>query len=95
MNSMQEFPEKNSVRLIDCTLDDIRLLIKEEIQRVVGSKSEPELLGGIDGIATIFGCSHSTAQRIKNSGVIDGAISQVGRKIWVDKAEALRLAKTK
>lgn len=47
---------------------------------------------GIMGIAAIFGCSRSTAQRIKHSGVIDGALRQVGRTIVVDVDEALRLA---
>lgn len=48
---------------------------------------------GIAGIAKIFGCSISTANRIKKSGVIDSAITQVGRKIVVDSELALSLAK--
>lgn len=47
---------------------------------------------GIMGIAAIFGCSRSTAQRIKHSGAIDGALRQVGRTIVVDVDEALHLA---
>lgn len=39
---------------------------------------------GIAGIAKIFGCSIPTANRIKKSGVIDAAITQVNRKITVD-----------
>lgn len=34
---------------------------------------------GIAGLAKVFGCSIPTANRIKKSGVIDAAISQVGR----------------
>ena len=41
----------------------------------------------------IFGCSIPTANRIKKSGVIDSAITQVGRKIVVDSELALSLAK--
>lgn len=48
---------------------------------------------GIMGIANLFGCSKSTAQRIKKSGIIDDAITQVNRKILVDADLALRLVK--
>lgn len=47
---------------------------------------------GIKGLAKVFGCSISTANRIKKSGVIDEAISQTGRKIIVDSELALKLA---
>lgn len=50
---------------------------------------------GIKGIADIFGCSIPTANRIKRSGIIDDAISQVGRKIVVDVDLALKLAAAK
>ena len=48
---------------------------------------------GIAGIARIFGWSIPTANRIKKSGVIDAAITQVNRKITVDSELALSLAK--
>ena len=48
---------------------------------------------GIEGIARIFGCSVPTANRIKKSGIIDKAITQIGRKIVVDADLALSLAK--
>lgn len=48
---------------------------------------------GIAGIAKIFGCSIPTANRIKKSGVIAPAITQVARKIVVDVELALELAK--
>ena len=47
----------------------------------------------IEGIAQVFGCSVPTANRIKRSGIIDAAITQVGRKIIVDADMALALAK--
>ena len=50
---------------------------------------------GIRGIAKVFGCSIPTANRIKKSGVIDSAITQVGRKIIVDADRALELAQNK
>ena len=48
---------------------------------------------GIEGIAYVFGCSVPTANRIKRSGIIDAAITQIGRKIIVDGDLALQLAK--
>ncbi len=48
---------------------------------------------GIEGIARVFGCSVPTANRIKKSGIIDKAITQIGRKIAVDADLALSLAK--
>ena len=47
---------------------------------------------GIGGIARLFGCSIPTANRIKKSGRIDRAITQIGRKIIVDADMALELA---
>ena len=46
---------------------------------------------GIAGIAQLFNCSMTTANRIKASGKIDQAISQTGRMITVDADLALRL----
>ena len=45
---------------------------------------DKNLVYGIRGIATLINCSEATANRIKRSGVIDGAIAQVGKKIVVD-----------
>ncbi len=47
---------------------------------------------GILGISKLFGCSLPTANRIKKSGKIDRAITQIGRKIIVDAELALELA---
>ena len=44
------------------------------------------------GISRLFGCSLPTANRIKKSGKIDKAITQIGRKIIVDAELALELA---
>ena len=55
--------------------------------------SQKRYVQGYQGIATLFGCSKSTAQRIKKSGIIDEAITQVNRKILVDADLALQLVK--
>ena len=44
-------------------------------------------------IVVAFGCSVPTANRNKKSGIIDKAITQIGRKIVVDADLALSLAK--
>lgn len=70
-------------------LSNLSLLGKQETKQV---ESKPKnLVYGIQGIADTFGCSIPTANRIKRSGVIDDAITQVGRKIVVDADLALEL----
>ncbi len=54
--------------------------------------TEKHYVYGIAGIAKLFGCSMPTAHRIKKSGKIDRAITQIGRKIIVDAELALELA---
>lgn len=46
---------------------------------------------GLAGLARLLNCSIVTANRIKKSGVINKAISQVGRKIIIDADLALEL----
>ena len=54
--------------------------------------AERKYVYGILGIAKLFGCSLPTANRIKKSGKIDKATTQIGRKIIVDVELALELA---
>ena len=56
------------------------------------AKEERRYVYGLAGIARLFGCSLPTANRIKQSGKINRAITQVGRKIIVDADLALELA---
>lgn len=80
------------------------LMTEEEfrdiIADVVEAKLHPQLnqeqhtrqyVYGIRGIAQLFNCSVATANLIKKSGVIDGAITQINRKIVVDAELALQL----
>ena len=61
----------------------------------VAETSKKKYEYGIRGIAKIFGCSIPTANRIKKSGKINAAITQVGRKIIVDADQALELAQNR
>ena len=57
----------------------------------VSSKEEKQYVYGLAGIARLFGCSLPTANHIKQSGKIDRAITQIGRKIIIDVELALEL----
>ena len=63
-----------------------------ETAKVSSSKEKKRYVYGLAGIARLFGCSLPTANRIKQSGKINRAITQVGRKIIVDAELALELA---
>lgn len=68
-------------------------LIAKAQAPVVEKKPEQtkRLVYGISGIAQLFNCSMTTANRIKASGRIDDAITQHGRIIVVDADKALLL----
>ncbi len=63
-----------------------------EVIKASSAKEERRYVYGLAGIARLFGCSLPTANRIKQSGKINRAITQVGRKIIVDTDLALELA---
>ncbi|HEY5590293.1 MAG TPA: DUF3853 family protein, partial [Paludibacter sp.] len=54
---------------------------QKQVQPVTLSETQKKYVYGIGGIARLFGCSIPTANRIKQSGKIDKAITQIGRKI--------------
>lgn len=82
------------------TGDDLLALMRHEWEEetvaekalAVKQAEQKRYVYGIRGIAEIFNCSLPTANRIKKSGRIDRAITQVGRKIVVDTEMALELA---
>ena len=85
-------------RLVDMTLSDLLSILDERERRIEKRIEEmqhgertPEYVYGLEGIMRLYKCSKGTAQRIKNSGVIDNAITQVGRKIIVNSNLALSL----
>jgi len=73
-------------------LSNLKLLVGNTTENKTEAAPPKHLVYGIRGIADTFGCSIPTANRIKKSGVIDDAITQVGRKIVVDADLALELA---
>ena len=81
--------------LFQCTLGDLRAMLSDLAmnQQLESSPKDgiKHYVYGLSGIAKLFGCSISTAQRIKSSGEIDDAISQVGGVVVVDAEYALDL----
>ena len=70
-------------------LDTIKEALNESSQSL--STNKKTYVYGINGLASILGCSRPTAQRIKSTGKLDAAISQTGRTIVVDVDKALEL----
>lgn len=80
----------------------IAVLTVGQLKEILGVQQKPQIYDttnqekryayGIAGIARIFDCSIPTANRIKSSGKIDKAITQIGRKIIIDIDLALELA---
>ncbi len=86
----QEINELLDKLVCAMTGKELLALINAPAQDKEGSR-EKRYVYGISGIAELFGCSIPTASRIKRSGIIDDAITQVGRKIVVDADKALML----
>ena len=84
-------------RVIDMTAGEFAEVLYSVMKRLSNNEEEKvtnkRLVYGIAGIAQLFNCSMTTANRIKASGKIDQAISQTGRMITVDADLALQLMK--
>ena len=81
--------------LFQLTAGEFLLLLKESVsEQPKQEEAQKRLVYGIAGIAQLFGCSKTTANRIKASGKMDEAITQCGRMITVDADLALSLAKS-
>lgn len=84
-------------RVIDLTLGELIDAIDERI-RVTKKPEEPKnskrFVYGLKGLANLLGCSKTTASRLKSSGRIDAAVTQVGALLIIDADLALKLAET-
>lgn len=69
-------------------------IVKEEKAESKTYNSE-DYAKGIPGLMELLKCGRSKAQQIKSSGVIDEAIIQDGRYIFIEKKKALELLKEK
>lgn len=71
----------------------LELMNQNQVIITDNNPAEKRFVYGLAGIAQLFNCSVTTANRIKASGKIDKAISQCGRMITVDADLALALMK--
>lgn len=67
-----------------CNVEDC--VVKESVNK---SENTRRYVYGLKGLATLLGCSVTTAQELKSSGKIDSAFSQFGRKIVFDADKVL------
>lgn len=77
------------MRIIDMTGEEFLSLIKSAQEEP--ADEIPQIVNGIKGLAQLLGVSRATAQRIKASGDIDPAITQVGHNIFIRADLALEL----
>ena len=81
-------------RVIDLTAGELLELIKSAVGEPAATAAPDTgkaYVYGLAGLMELFGCSKNTASRIKQSGVIDKAITQVGSLIVTDAKKALEL----
>lgn len=77
--------------------EELRTIISEELGKYLlrpeatSTVQNPKYVYGLKGIAELFNCSIVTANHIKGSGKISGAISQCGRIIITDVEKAIEL----
>ena len=83
-------------RIIDLTLGELMDAIDERIEAAAQKPEKPKTakryVCGLKGLAILLGCSKTTAARLKASGRIDAAITQVGALLIIDADLALKLA---
>ena len=72
---------------------EFREQVSDRDMRRLPEPNDGKVVFGLNGLSNLIGCSKSTAMKIKNSGVIDKAICQIGRKIIIDADLALELLK--
>lgn len=83
-------------RVIDLTAGELLELLEKGGQpQVQVDSTDPRKLYvyGLAGIARLFGCSKTQANRIKQSGALDPAITQIGSLIITDAKKAVELHK--
>lgn len=101
--NLQQNSNLNSMNmLLNMTQDEFFNRLKECFAEALfapnpdeGVKVKKHYVYGLQGLCDLLGCSTATASRIKRSGVIDAAISQVGKIIIIDADLAIDLLNTR
>lgn len=76
---------------IEALRTGLGLSLLEEDEPHTDCSPQKHYVYGMKGLALLLGCSLSTANRIKKSGVINSAISQKGKIIVIDADLAMDL----
>lgn len=85
-------------RIIDLTLGELLEAVEDRVKAAIAGKPDKEAatekryVYGLKGLARLLGCSKTTASRIKSSGKIDKAVTQIGALLIIDADLALQLA---
>lgn len=87
-------------RIIDLTVGQLLDVVEDRVRAVLANKPTKQegercYVYGLKGLAKLLGCSKTTASRIKTSGEIDKAITQIGARLIIDADKALELAGNK
>jgi hypothetical protein len=86
----------NDTPLWHLSLSEFVDVIEDAIINVVDNRftyaKREKYVYGI-GIAELFDCSIAIGDRIKRSGIIDETITQINRKIIIDKEKAFEISK--
>jgi hypothetical protein len=92
---------KEEKPLFQATIGDLKEMIEEMLTPMSDIPEEPQkdvkkhLVYGLAGLAKLLGVCKSTASKIKQSGLLDPAISQHKKVIVIDADLALELMKAR
>ena len=75
-------------KIADLSVAEFTCLIRDLFNKEKQT-NQNEYVFGLYGLANLLGVSLPTAQRLKNTGIIDEAISYAGRKMVINKKVAL------
>lgn len=89
--------DKYNISITTLSVGELIDIVKEAVtsgtQKEIIYKEEKKYAYGLRGLAYILGCSRTHAVKVKNSGILDEAIVQNGRKIIIDVDLAIKLFK--
>ena len=78
------------------SVGEFKELLHHKAPQVVATPTEHqagEFVYGIAGLARFLQVSKTTAQKLKSSGALDKAITQVGRQTIINKTQVLEILK--
>lgn len=87
----------DNTRIIDLTIGELLDAVEVRVKEVIAGKTQAEAkkktyVYGLKGLANLLGCSKTTASRLKSSGKIDKAITQIGALLIIDADLVLKIA---